>query len=715
MPHVEEYLAARGITPEVAELAGLFEVPDAHDVYPDFRHAPALVLPYLDIRGEPVPFERDGEALPFCRVRYMGDLAPQRGRKKPLRYTQPADSGCRAYFPPGADWAAIAANPDEPVMVTEGEIKGLAVTTYVAPCIGLGGVSSTVRDGQFLPELAEFAWEGREVYICFDSDAADNPKVTAAEARLVEELQTKRGARCRLMRIPPGSDGAKVGIDDYLVAHGADAVLRLVADAQDLYALDAKVIALNRSCAWIESEGLIYDLEARTWITKDNFVNGGRFSTLRHYVPAKKGGDVKAVQVAKTWLTHAHAQRFADVLFRPGEGEVVTGDAGQQCLNLWTGWEERPGDVAPWLDLTAFLFQTMEPADRELPVKLLAYKFQNPQEKVPLATVLIGPEGCGKSLWAECVGEAFGAYGTVIKSSDLNGQFQGWLEHSLFVNVNEAEEWDMFKAKDAIKSLVSDKRCNMNEKYRKARQIDSFCMINLTSNNRAVGSFSREARRFIVVDCPPKQPIEFYDRIKAWKRGGGPKALAHYLLNLDLASWEPPAQAPMTAEKYMAYVEGLSPIQKFAEDCQSNGENAVKQWLDAARAWGEVSVTSSNPATASAARAVLDAAPQWQVRPFYTPEELLLMLPTLVEQMGAGRVGKRTTSGELSRQLRDAGIRYLVCKDDPRGFRWKGKLHQFLVIAEMSEWTAPLSQDEFDRCMAQFPRYSQIRAKRAAE
>jgi hypothetical protein len=333
---------------------------------------------------------------------------------------------------------------------------------------------------------------------------------------------------------------------------------------------------------------------------------------------------------------------------------------------------------------------------------------------VPLATVLIGPQGCGKSLWAECVGEAFGPHGVVIRSSDLNGQFQGWLEHGLFVNVNEAEEWDMFKAKDAIKSLVSDKRCHMNEKYRKARQIDSYVMINLTSNNRAVGSFSVDDRRFIVVDCPPKQPIEFYDRIKAWKRAGGPKALCHYLLNLDLAGWEPPSQAPMTAEKYMAYIEGLTPIQRLAEDMRTADENTIKQFLDSARAWGEVNVTAANPGTAQQARAVLDAVPAWQVRPFYTPEELALMFPTFVEQQLGGRIPKSTTSGQISRQLRDAGIGYLQCKDDPRGFRWRGKLHQFLVIADMDEWRTPLTQAEFDRCMAQFPRYSQIRQRAPA-
>jgi hypothetical protein len=202
--------------------------------------------------------------------------------------------------------------------------------------------------------------------------------------------------------------------------------------------------------------------------------------------------------------------------------------------------------------------------------------------------------------------------------------------------------------------------------------------------------------------------------VLSWLAGGGARCLAHFLLHYDLQGWRPPNNAPLTAEKHMAYVEGLSAVQRLAEDMRTADENTVKQWLDSAVAWGEVNVTAANPGIAQQARAVLDAAPQWQIRPIYTPEELALMLPMFVEQQLGGRVAKRTTSGEISRQLRDAGIRYLQCKDDPRGFRWKGKLHQFLVIADMAEWAEPLTQAEFERCMTQFPRYAQVRGRRAA-
>lgn len=711
MSDVDDYLAARGITPAAAAAAGLFDVPDASRVYADFRARPALVLPYFDVEGAPVAFERDGAELAFCRVRYMGDLPPQRGRRKAQRYTQPLDSGCRAYLPPGVDWRRVAADASEPVMITEGEIKALAASR-LSPCLGLGGVFSTVREGRFLPELDAFAWEGRQVYICFDSDAQDNPNVAAAEARLIYELQTKRAARCRLIRLPPGEEGAKVGVDDFLVAHGADALMRLVADASDLYALDAQVVALNRSVAWIEKDGLIYDRAAHSWVRKGDFVEGGWASSLVYFGASKKGVEPKPVKVAQVWLSHPLALRFDAAIFRPGEGDLVQSETGRPCLNLWSGWDEAPGDVTPFLDLSAFLFQRMEAADRDLLVKLFAYKFQNPTEKIPLAAVLIGPQGCGKTLWARCIREAVGPHGTALPSSALHAKFSEWQEHALVATIDEAEEEDMRRGRDILKSMISEKSRFMEAKFRPGRPIETYYQLIITSNSRAAGTFTSDDRRMVVVDCPPKREVAFYDRAVSWLAAGGARSLTHWLLTYDLKGWRPPAQAPLTAEKHMAYVEGLTPVQRFAEDCHNADENRVKQWLDTAVAWGEMNVTSANPAIAAQARQVLDAAPQWQVRPFYSPDELAQMLPMLVEQTGAGRVGKRTSAGEISRQLRDAGIRYLQCADDPRGFHWRGKMHQFLIIAAADEWATPLTQEEFDRRMEQMPRYSQIRARR---
>jgi hypothetical protein len=71
----------------------------------------------------------------------------------------------------------------------------------------------------------------------FDADAAANPNVGSAEWHVAETL-TGKGAVVKVVRLAagePGPDGtaAKVGLDDYLVAHGPDAFRKLLNAAVD--------------------------------------------------------------------------------------------------------------------------------------------------------------------------------------------------------------------------------------------------------------------------------------------------------------------------------------------------------------------------------------------------------------------------------------------------------------------------------------------------
>lgn len=708
-----------GLSEADAERVGMFEVEDASLVYADFLPLPAIVIPYFDAAQEPMAFTRDGVEYAFCRVRYLAAPAARAfGSKKPQRYGQPKASGTRAYFSLLTDWVTALADTAEPLLITEGEAKGLAAAVAGLPCIALGGVYNWLKDGELLPELAAINWRGRDTYIIFDSDREHNPNILAAEARLVEELG-RRGAQCYLIQLPQDGD-EKEGLDTFLEKHGAQAIIALLQAAPRLGALDQKVVALNKAVAWIERENLVYDLEAKMFIPKDAFTTGSRFSSLMHITTGgKQRAAPKQISVAKTWLTHAHAQRYGEVLFRPGEGTTVASDTGRPALNLWTGWTPEDGDVEPFLELTDFLFQNIAPEWRELPLKLMAYKAQNPAEKIPLALVLIGQQGCGKTLWGECMRDAFAPYGVDVTSKAFHSEFQGWLERSLFVLINEAEHDDMLKGGDVLKSLISDLKRPMNEKYRPARQINSYGFYCLTSNKRAVGAFSADDRRMIVVDCPPKErhgskaAEAFYDRVSAWKRSGGPKALLGYLLDWDLKGWRPPAAAPLTPEKYMSYIESLTPTQRLAEEMRTASENTIKMWLDQAVMWARVSELSNNPSLAAMARATIENVQNYQLRPWYTPEELALMFPAIVQQALGSKHNTSTPAGVISRELREAGVPYLACADDPRGFRWRGAIRQYLVVSGFADWAQPLRQADFERLMKSWPTYGAATGRRA--
>ncbi|HEX2239157.1 MAG TPA: DUF3854 domain-containing protein, partial [Gammaproteobacteria bacterium] len=556
-------LARSGITPEQASYAGMIAVSDAHYVCEEYLAAPALLIPYFDTSGKPV----NGG---FARIRYLAN-APKRpngnGFKPPKfqRYAQPPGSGVHAYFPlvKGLDWRAVATDDDCPLIIVEGEKKALAATCAGFVTLGLGGVYNFYMGGVLLPELEQFVWKNRPVYICFDSDAAQNPQIQAAEARLATELSLHRGATLHLVRLPSGKGGAKQGLDDVLLSAGADKVDKLIASAPRMRKIDASVISLNEHVAWIEKEGLVYDLHSHEFMQKSNFTNGSRYSALEIEAPTAKGTGIKKISVSEAWLKHAHAQRYDYVEFRPEDSSPVLSSGGGIALNMWTGWVHEPGNVQPFLDLTEFLFADLR-EHSELPLKLLAYKAQNPGVKVPLCIVLVGTQGSGKSLWAECARDAFYPYTAEVPATALGSQFNGWTERTLLAVINEASGELLQRHAPTLRALISDKRVMLNEKFRAARQIDSYTQYIITSNDRGAGAYNADDRRMLVVPCPRKREPEFYQRIADWKAARGGRYLLHYLLNLDLKGWRPPVSAPLTAEKYMAYMESLTPVQRLA-------------------------------------------------------------------------------------------------------------------------------------------------------
>jgi hypothetical protein len=703
-------LARSGITRADASAAGIFVVPDASLICTDFAPAPALVIPYLDpATGDPMTY---GDGEPFARIRYLG-AAPTRTNgnpfkpAKPQRYAQPPNSGVRAYFPPAqrVRWEDVINDPDHPLLIVEGEKKALKATLEGFACIGLGGVYNFYNAGSFLPELETVVWKGRSVYICFDSDAATNPDIQAAEARLATELSLTRGAELYLIRFPHKENGEKQGIDDFLVAEGADKLEELLVQAPRMRKIDTAVIGLNEYVAWIEKEGAVYDLRSKEFILKSNFTSGSFYSSFEIIAPTSKGTGVKRVSVAEEWLKHPHAQRYDYVMFRPEDSSaVLTTDSGGFALNMWTGFKPEPGDVEPFLELTQFLFRDLHGAE-ELPIKLLAYKAQNPGIKVPLAIVLVGPQGCGKSLWAECAREAFNPYTAEVPASAIGGTFNGWTERTLLAVINEASGEDLQRKAPALRALISDKRVMLNEKFRAARQIDSYTQYIITSNDRGAGAYSSDDRRMVVVPAPAKREASFYRRVARWKNAGGGAALLDYLLHYDLKGWEPPQQAPMTAEKYMAYMESLSPVERLAEEMKTAREHVIVLWIQSALAWADSAMVGSNPVQIRHAQEIVDSLARIQIRPWYTPEELALMFPSIVSQLHGARGTRSAAAGQISKELRNAGITYLRNADDPRGFRWRGSIRQYLIVAEPEEWTEPITQAEFDRLMGQFERF----------
>ena len=152
-------------------------------------------------------------AMDFYRIR----LDEPKGK---MKYTQAAGTGARLFFAPGYSRWRVGM---EPIVITEGEKKALALACRLGDkmgVVGIGGVWNWTggkdRDRRILIEdFNRMDLRGRRVYICFDSDAESNQQVVKAERDLAVAL-AERGAVVRIVVLP----AERKGIDDWLVAWG---------------------------------------------------------------------------------------------------------------------------------------------------------------------------------------------------------------------------------------------------------------------------------------------------------------------------------------------------------------------------------------------------------------------------------------------------------------------------------------------------------------
>ena len=212
-------------------------------------HSPGYVIPYYDVRGLRVPFYR-------VKLFHPGP--------KGARYLQPGNTGSWVYFPQqfyALLQQSLKLGIKVPIIITEGEKKAAkAVQSGFVAC-ALGGIynwrSKTVilpedtvlaksRDGQIIAKLKGdliqtptvdrrgvlasgmksliemIIQHDLQVIIVFDSDMPINLDVQKAAAELAFELRFNGVSTKNIRQLQLSTPlGAKMGLDDYLLASGA--------------------------------------------------------------------------------------------------------------------------------------------------------------------------------------------------------------------------------------------------------------------------------------------------------------------------------------------------------------------------------------------------------------------------------------------------------------------------------------------------------------
>ena len=538
-------------------------------------------------------FTLDGKVDPdFYRFRFTQDH-PTKGfgslvtPEKPRRYAQPAGSSCGVYLPPLLDktWRVIAKDPNTALVLTEGELKAACACTLGAPTIGLGGVynwRSAKKHQELLPILDEFVWEGRPTNLCFDSDIATNPMVRAAASFLASVLSS-RGAKTLWTKLLPGEHGEKQGMDDLAYAQGPQALMDALAHATPIGSGIA-LYELNNDVALVRSTGEVVELSTGIVYSSKMFTD----TVYRNRTYVDWGASEKGVTkyTAKEWLAWDFRNEVASVDYDPACDNVVTpaGDYNSWYARQWACLPSDKGTTAPWEDLFKWVFAGMDELLQQWVRQWFAYPLQYPGAKLNSAMLVWGRrQGTGKTMLGETMAEIYGSnYGTV-NTMQLDSQFTEWAVDKQFIVGDEISLGDKRQTANCLKDMITRATLRLNVKNRKSYVVKDHTNFYFTSNHEDAIYMENDDRR-IFVHCVESEPLsqKQYQSYQKWlKQDGGAARLFYYLKNeVDCATFDPQARAPMTRAKAEMMTSGRGDAEDWCVQVKINPDSVLKTGFD---------------------------------------------------------------------------------------------------------------------------------------
>lgn len=529
-----------------------------------------FTIPYFDLKGR---------VTHFFRARYVVDTRKGFDKisgRKALRYSQPPDSITEVYLPPfDIDWEEVASDPSVPLIITEGELKAACATKFGHPTMGLGGVwsfQSAKHELALLPIFDEFAWDGRPTFICFDSDAATNPKVISAELRLSERL-LDLGADIRIVRLQPSGE-SKVGLDDYIVANGP-AKLSEMLDNAEMYVGSEMLHKLNERVIYVRNPGIVWDHQESMAMPPSAFKEHA-FSdwTYIEYRETKTGTSMTEVSAAVKWLKWPARSAVSKLRYAPGQ-DRITEDG---CLNVWTGWgleEPVEGDISEWHRLLGHIFGG-DGYSKLWFERWCAYPLQNPGVKMHTAAAIWGPvHGSGKSLIGYTLMRIYGRNSQEIKDANLEDERNQWAINKQFILADDITSKGDRRYMRRLMTLITQKSLWLDPKYIPGYSVDDCINYIFTSNDPDALFMDDQDRRFFVHEVKADL-FPDHKQYVAWMNSNeGAAALWDYFLKLDLGDFDPHAPAPHTTGKDSMIELGKSDLGAWVLDLRQNADRIL--------------------------------------------------------------------------------------------------------------------------------------------
>jgi len=361
----------------------------------------------------------------------------------------------------------------------------------------------------------------------------------------------------------------KIGLDDFLVATGGD-LNPLWELSRDDFENTIALWRVNDAFAYLhDPPGTAYRFhDGKILSQRELFAEVANWPFDR--MAAKALG---ATTCGTAWWKWQFRRELAGLEYAPGEPDVLNNGR----LNLWSGWGAPPdkGDVSLWNRLLDHLFRGAPAKDREWYEQWIAYQVQYPGTKLFTAVVLVGRQGCGKSLSGECFGHVLGdSNWTEIGEAQLTASFNPYMKGIQFVLANEVVSSDSRADANKLKNLITRTTAEVNEKFIRQYNVTDHVNYMFTSNNPKAVYINNDDRRYFIhhITHADKLDVKLGDQISAWAKSPEGRAALHYYLKfeVDCSKFNPHAEAPHTLGKEITAEHNRSLTDRYARDIMDN-------------------------------------------------------------------------------------------------------------------------------------------------
>ena len=550
--HAHDYLANRGITPDLIDRLGI-KITSAADWYTSVYGSRAsderiaIKFTHYDTNKK----EIEWHSVKFVKPKPTKALSfgAQLEDTRPTR-TSPKGQMIHGWLCPLNNWRNL--RKGQRIYVCESVIKAANVSLMGFHAIGLNGVAafaSAKRKVDLIGELKELPWERLQLQpvIMYDSDHAKYD-ITRAYETLANKLSILCNAPQPVyLPLEPPNDTDHWGFDDARAAKGDKWAKEFLAGNGEPIVLDNVRQALHD----LNSEVMVIRaLSSVVETATGTIMSEGKFRLVNYANRIEYSIEDKPVPIAKAWMQWPHRNEVEGVEYMPGQTGVH-----DNKFNLWKGMGVDPaeGNVEPFLDILENNIRS--DAERRYLLQWCAYPVQNLGAKLMTSVVLVGVQGIGKSLFGQALGSLYGENYTEVDRSILNSSYNAdWVQRQFVVIEELHGEQKSDRAFMArLKRVITSERYKVSQKYVPMYDIKNHVNFLLTTNDADALAFEGGDRRFFVAHFEPRvdyyRDSSYWNRFLVWLRGDGPAALYHHLLGVDMEGFDPGAPAPETAYK----------------------------------------------------------------------------------------------------------------------------------------------------------------------